>query len=71
MFSKLIYLDKNDSFYIYDTNGNKLEYTVFKKYISDSNDTSFLNESNSIEVTLITCSNTNNSKKLIIKGIAK
>ena len=71
MFSKLNHLEKNDVFYIYDIQGNKLEYKVFNKYIADNNDTSFLNESNSIEATLITCSNSNNSKKLIIKGIAK
>lgn len=71
MFSKLDLLDIHDSIFIYDIYGNKLEYKIYKKYIANQNDISYLDNSNSIEVTLITCSNSNNSKKLIIKAISK
>lgn len=71
MFSKIDTLDLNDNIYIIDANGNKLEYKIYDKYISKQDDTSYLENNNFIEITLITCSNSDNSKKFIIKAKAE
>lgn len=71
MFSKLHLLEENDNIFLYDIYGNKLEYKVYNQYVAEKQDTSYLESSNNIELTLITCSNINNSKKLIIKAKAK
>ena len=71
MFSKIDTLSINDYIYITDINGNKLEYKIYKKYIAEKNDISYIDNSNSTEITLITCSNSSNSKKFIIKARAE
>ena len=68
MFSKLNELQINDKIFISDLNKNKLEYTVYTKYTATENDWSCASDSNNIEITLITCNNSNNTKRIVIKA---
>ncbi len=69
-FSRLNELSIGDSIEIYDLNGNKMLYVIYQKKEVDSTDLSCTsqNTANQKIITLITCSNTNNSKRLIIKA---
>lgn len=71
MFSKIDTLNINDSIYISDLNKNKLEYTVYDKYTTDEDDLNCTQETNDIEVTLITCNKNNNKKRVVIKAKVK
>lgn len=68
-FSKLNKLSKNDIIKIYDLNGKKAEYSVFKKYEVYVNDLSCTNQNVGKEkiITLLTCNNVN-GKRTIIKA---
>lgn len=68
MFSKLHKLNIGDSFYITDLNNTELKYTIYDKYVVEENNLECLKNSNAVEVTLITCYNLNNSKRLVIKA---
>jgi len=68
MFSKLHKLSIGDSFYITDLNDIKLKYIIYKKFVVNENNLECIKETDSIEVTLITCNNIDNSKRLIIKA---
>lgn len=68
MFSKLHKLNIGDFFYITDLNNTKLKYIIYKKFVVNENDLNCIKETNTIEVTLITCNNIDNSKRLIIKA---
>ena len=71
MFSKIDTLNINDSIYISDLNKNKLEYTVYDKYTTDEDDLNCTQETNNIEVTLITCNKNNNKKRVVVKAKVK
>lgn len=68
-FSKLKNLKKQDSIFIYDLSGNKLEYVVYDIYDTDYSDLSCTRQEtqDKKEVTLITCNNVKN-KRTIIKA---
>lgn len=68
MFSRLDELNINDKIYISDLNKNKLEYTIYSKYTTFENDWSCTSESNNIEITLITCNKSNNTKRVVVKA---
>lgn len=69
-FSKLNELSVGDEIEIYDLNGTKIIYSVYGKQEIDYTDLSCTNQSTSGQknITLITCNNLNNSKRLIIKA---
>lgn len=69
MFGKTKYLNIGDIIKMTDLNLNTLEYEVFKIYTIDPNDVTCVEsvESNSREVTLITCTN-GHQNRLIIKA---
>lgn len=71
MFSKLNDLNNNDSIFITDLNGNKLEYIVYDIYIINEDDLSCINQNYNIEITLITCNSTNNNKRIVVKAKMK
>lgn len=68
MFSKLHKLNIGDSFYITDLNNTKLKYIIYKKFVVSENNLDCIQETNNVEITLITCNNIDNSKRLIIKA---
>lgn len=69
MFGKIDKLEKGDIISILDLYGNKVEYVISEKYITDPNDTSILEciEKDRKEITLLTCTN-GNKNRLIIKA---
>jgi len=71
MFSKLHLLNIGDSIYIEDLNGTKLEYIVYNKFVVDENNLDCMQDTNNIEITLITCNNRNNNERLVIKAKMK
>lgn len=71
MFSKIDTLNINDNIYISDLNKNKLEYIVYDKYTTDEDDLNCTQETNNIEVTLITCNKNNNKKRVVVKAKVK
>ena len=71
MFSKIDTLNINDSIYISDLNKNKLEYIVYAKYTTDEDNLNCTQETNNIEVTLITCNKNNNKKRVVVKAKMK
>ena len=68
MFSNLHKLNIGDFFYITDLNNTKLKYSIYNKFVVIENNLECIQETNNIEVTLITCNNIDNSKRLIIKA---
>lgn len=71
MFSNLKKLDKNDVIYITDLNNVKLEYIVYDKFIVKENNLTCINNTSNTEITLITCNDVDNSKRIIIKAKVK
>jgi len=71
MFSNLNKLNINDSIYITDLNNTKLEYIVYDKFKIKQNNLDCTLDRNIVEITLITCNNTNNSFRTIIKAKVK
>lgn len=71
-FSRLKKLNIGDIIYIYDLNGNKIAYSIYKSYETDyDNLTCTTQETNGKrEITLITCNNIKN-KRRVIKAIEK
>lgn len=71
-FSRLKKLNIGDIIYIYDLSGNKLPYTIYETYETDyDNLTCTKQETNGKrEITLITCNNIKN-KRRVIKAIEK
>ena len=68
LFSNLHKLNIGDSFYITDLNNTKLKYVIYKKIVVKENNLNCINETTYPEVTLITCYNHDNSKRLVIKA---
>ena len=71
MFSKLNDLNISDSIFITDLNNVRLEYSVFEKYIVKENNLNCTNNTKNIELTLITCNDTNNKERIVIKAKVK
>lgn len=71
MFSKLDKLNIGDSIYISDVNKNRIEYIIYNKYTANENDLTCANNSNNVEITLITCNNNNNTKRVVVKAKMK
>lgn len=71
MFSNLYKLNIGDTIYITDLNNTKLEYIIYDKYHVDENNLKCIENSKNIELTLITCKNSNNKKRTIIKAKMK
>ena len=72
-FSKLDEILNGDEIEIYDLNGNNIVYEVCSKYEVSSTDLACTSQevSNQKLVTLITCNNINDSKRLIIQAKQK
>lgn len=68
-FSKINSLQFDDKVYIYDLSGNKLEYNIYSKFEVDAYNTDCTSQNMQIkEVTLITCNNLNDTKRIVIKA---
>lgn len=69
MFGKIDKLEEGDKISVLDLYGNKVEYVIFDKYVTEPNDTSILEslEKDRKEITLLTCIN-GNKNRLIIKA---
>ena len=69
-FSRLNDVKINDIISIQDLVGKKINYIVYKKYNinADEFDCTNQNTNGKREVTLITCNNINNSKRIVIKA---
>ncbi len=62
-------LDINDSVFITDVKtGSKVEYKIYKKFITAEEDTSFYNRNTdgNKEITLVTCKKNDNSYRLVL-----
>ena len=68
MFSNLHKLNIGDSFFITDLNNTKLKYVIYKTFVVKEENLNCTEETKDIEVTLITCYNIDNSKRLVIKA---
>lgn len=68
MFSKLNFLEKGDSIFITDINNTKLEYIIYNKEKVKENNIDCIKNNNPIEVTLITCNDTNNRERIVLKA---
>ena len=68
-FSDITKLKINDIICIYDSNGIKKDYYIYKKYEVSSSDISCTdqNTSGNCEITLVSCNNINNNR-IIIKA---
>lgn len=66
-FSRLKKLNIGDTINIYDLTGTKIEYTIYNTYETDSNDLSCIsqNTNGKKEITLITCNNIKNRRRVI------
>lgn len=71
MFSKLNQLDIGDNIYITDLNNTKLEYTIYNKFKVKENNLRCTENSNNVEITLITCNDNNNSERVVVKAKVK
>lgn len=68
MFSKLNKLNIGDSIYISDLNNIKLEYVIYNKFRVKQNNLNCTENTNDVEITLITCNENNNSERIVIKA---
>ena len=68
MFSNLKKLNIGDLIYITDLNNTRLKYIIYQKFVVNENDLDCTKETADIVVTLITCNNVDNSKRLVIKA---
>lgn len=71
MFSQLNKLNIGDSIYITDLNNTKLEYTIYNKFKVKENNLRCTENSNNVQITLITCNENNNSERVVIKAKVK
>lgn len=69
MFGKINKLENGDEISILDLHGNKVNYTVFEKFVTNPDDKSVIEpvEKNRKEITLITCIH-GNKDRLIIRA---
>ena len=68
-FSKIKDLQQGDTFLVYDTSGNNITYEIYKKYETQSDDTTCTNQETNgkREVTLVTCNNISGNR-IIVKA---
>ena len=72
MFSNNKKLSEGDIFYFTDYEGNQKEYTIYSKFITTSDDTSFLNEEvNCPTIALSCCTDASDDNRIIILGRAE
>lgn len=71
MFSNLYKLNIGDSIYITDLNNTRLEYIIYDKFKIKQNNLTCTENTDAIEVTLITCNSNNNSERIVIKAKVK
>lgn len=71
MFSKLNKLNIGDSIFITDLNNTKLEYIIYNKFRVKQNNLACTENTNDVEITLITCNENNNSERIVIKAKVK
>lgn len=71
MFSKLYELNINDSIFITDLNNIRLEYIIYEKYTVKKNNLNCTNNTIDTQVTLITCNDSNNSERIVVKAKVK
>ena len=67
-FSNIKYLENGDEI-IYNVNNNIKKYKVKKKIEIDSDDWSYLQNTNDNRITLITCVENKGNKRLVVQGI--
>lgn len=68
-FGNLKKLEKGDNLFLISSKGNAEMYKVYDIYIVDETDMSCTSQETKgkIELTLITCDNDNNKKRLVVK----
>lgn len=71
MFSKLYKLNINDSIFITDLNNVKLEYIIYEKSKIKENNLDCTRNTSDIQITLITCNDTNNKERIVVKAKVK
>lgn len=71
MFSNLNLLDIGSSIYITDLNNTRLEYIIYNKFKVTETNLRCIENSNNVEITLITCNDNNNSERIVIKAKVK
>lgn len=71
MFSKLYKLNINDSIFISDLNNVRLEYSIYQKFKVKENNLDCTKATPDTQITLITCNNTNNNERIVIKAKVK
>lgn len=71
MFSNLYKLNINDSIFITDLNNTKLEYSIYEKYTVKENNLNCTTNTTDAQITLITCNDTNNNERVVIKAKVK
>lgn len=71
MFSKLSKLNIGDSIYITDLNNSRLEYIIYSKFKVKQNNLNCTEDTNNVEITLITCNESNNSERIVVKAKVK
>lgn len=72
-FSKLYKLSTNDIISIYDLKGTKIDYYVYDKYEVNFDNLNCTNQDTNgyREITLITCNNVQDTKRIVVKAIEK
>lgn len=72
-FSKIYKLNNDDIISIYDLSGRKIDYYVYDKYEVEFNNLDCTNQDTNgyREITLITCNNLQDTKRIIVKAIEK
>ena len=65
------WLDEGDKVYITDDSGNRVEYIIYKKYLTEEKDYSYATRDTNgkREITLVTC-HTDNRYRLVILATA-
>lgn len=71
MFSNLHLLNIGDSIYITDLNNTKIEYIIYNKFITNENNLDSIQNTPTIEITLITCNKINNNQRIVVKAKMK
>lgn len=71
MFSNLNSLVIGDNIFITDLNNTRLEYIIYNKFKVKKTNLRCTENSNNVEITLITCNDNNNSERIVIKAKVK
>lgn len=69
LFSNNGKLEEGDEFYFIDLNGTELKYIIYKKFITDEGDISFLNEDvDKPTIALSCCTDNDDDYRIILLG---